>query len=67
MRSFIELYKISLLITPSTANMGRVFSVLTVPLIKLQNALAPNSLNKWTQLISIGTCMDDLQWGLMTN
>ena len=67
MRSFIELYKISLLITPSTANMGRVFSVLTVPLIKLQNALALNSLNKRTQLISIGTYMDDLQWGLMTN
>ena len=64
MRRFIELYKISLLITPSTANMGRVFSVLTVPLIKLQNALALNSLN---QLISIGTYMDDLQWGLMTN
>ena len=64
MRSFIELYKISLLITPSTANMGRVFSVLTVPLIKLQNALALNSLN---QLISVGTYMDDLQWGLMTN
>ena len=37
---------ISLLITPSSANVEKGFSVLTLLLTKLQNALAPKSLDK---------------------
>ena len=47
--------KISVLATPTTANVKRQFSVLTFLLAKLQNTLEPNSLDKLMQLISMET------------
>ena len=49
----MKLIKISVLTTPTTANMERRFSVLTFLLTKLQNTLSPNLLDKLKQLISI--------------
>ena len=49
----MKFLKISVLTTPTTANMERRFSVLTFLLTKLQNTLSPNSLDKPKQLISM--------------
>ena len=42
----MKLAKISVLTTPTTANVERQFSVLALLLTKLRNTLAPNSLDK---------------------
>ena len=52
-RKSMKLIKISVLTTPTTANVKRRFSVLTFPSTKLRNKLAPNSLDKLMQLISL--------------
>ena len=44
-KSFIKLFKISLMITSSTANVEKGFLVLILPLTKLQNDMAQNSSN----------------------
>ena len=41
--------KISVLTTPTTANVERRFSVLTFLLVKLQNTSEPNSFDKLMQ------------------
>ena len=57
----MELRKISVLITPATGNVERWFSVLNLFfLTKLWNTLAPNSLDKLMQLISMVLHIDDL-------
>ena len=45
----MKLTKISVLTTLTTANVETQFSVLTLLLTKLQNTLAPNSLDKLMQ------------------
>ena len=52
-RKSMKLIKISVLTTLTTANVKRRFSVLTFPSTKLRNKLAPNSLDKLMQLISL--------------
>ena len=42
----MELFKVSLLITPSTANTEKRLPVLTLLLKELHNALVPNSFDK---------------------
>ena len=56
----MNLLKIPVLTTPTTANAERWFSVLTLPSTKLQNTLAPNSLHKLKQIISIEPHIYDL-------
>ena len=45
----MKLKKISVLTTPTTANVERQFSVLTLLSTKLRNILMPNSLDKLMQ------------------
>ena len=52
-RKFNETLKLSVLTTPTTANVERWFSVLTFLSTKLRNTLVPNSLDKLIQLISM--------------
>ena len=61
--SFVKLLKISLLITPLTANVEKRFSVLTLLLTRLWNALPPKSLVKLMQLISLWPHTYDLDLG----
>ena len=56
----MELINISVLTTPTTANVERRFSVLTFLSAKLQNTLEPNSLGKLMQLISMEPHIYDL-------
>ena len=49
----MKLIKISVLTTPTTANVERRCSVLTFLLTKLWNTFSPNPLDKLTQLISM--------------
>ena len=49
----MKLIKVSVLTTPTTANVGRRFSVLTFLSTELRNTLVPNSLDKLMQLISV--------------
>ena len=59
--------KISVLTTPTTANVERRFSVLTFLSTKLWNTLAPNSLNKLMQLISLEPHIYDLDRDKITD
>ena len=56
----MKLMKISVLTTPATPNVERRFSVLTFLSTKLPNTLAPNSLDKLIQLISMKPHIYDL-------
>ena len=56
----MKLIKISVLTTPTTANVERRFSVLTFVSTKLRNTLAPNPLDKLMQLISLEHYIYDL-------
>ena len=49
----MKLIKISVLTTPTTANVEKQFSVLTFLSAKLWNTLEPMSLDKLMQLISV--------------
>ena len=53
--------------TSTTANVERRFSVLTLLSTKLRNTLAPNSLDKLTQLISMEPHIYDLDSEEITN
>ena len=58
-----RLFKSSLLITPSTANVERGFSVLTLMLSKQRNLLSPNSIDKIMRLVLLGPQkFDDATW-----
>ena len=48
------LFKLSLLITPSTANVERGFSVLTLLATKQRNSLSPSTLDKLMRITLIG-------------
>ena len=48
------LFKFSLLITPSTANVERGFSVLGLLATKQRNCLSPSTLDKLMRIILIG-------------
>ena len=63
----MKLINISVLTTPTTANVERPFSVLTFLLTKLRNILAPNSLDKLMQLISMKPHIYDLDWDKRTD
>ena len=56
----MKLIKISVLTTPTTANVERQFSVLNFLSAKLWNTLEPNSLDKLMQLISMEPHIYDL-------
>ena len=56
----MKLMKILVLTTPVTANMEGWFSVLTFLSTELWNTLAPNSLDKLMQLISMEPHIYDL-------
>ena len=64
---FMKLFKLSLLIPPSTANVERGFLVLTMLHTKYCNSLLPNSLYKLMQLVLLGapTLSDETWEGLM--
>ena len=49
-----RLFKISLLITPSNANVERDFSVLILMLSKQRNLFGPNSIDKIMRLVLLG-------------
>ena len=51
---FMKLFKLSLLIPPSTTNVERGFSVLTMLHTKYCNILSPNSLDKLMRLVLLG-------------
>ena len=58
-----RLFKSSLLITPSTANVERGFSVLTLMLSKQRNLLSLNSIDKIICLVLLGPQkFDDAMW-----
>ena len=60
---FMKLFKLSLLILPSTANVEGGFSVLTMLHIKYCNSLLPNSLNKLMRLVLLGApTLSDETW-----
>ena len=63
----MKLFKLSLLIPPSTANVERRFLVLTILHTKYCNSLLPNSLDKLMQLVLRGapTLSDETWEGLM--
>ena len=57
------LFKLSLLITPSTANVERCFSVLTLLATKQRNSLSPSTLDKLMRITLLGpTKLDDTTW-----
>ena len=62
----MKLIKISVS-TSTTANVERRFSVLTLLSTKLRNTLAPNSLDKLMQLISMEPHIYDLDRKEITN
>ena len=64
---FMKLFKLSLLIPPSTANVERGFSVLTMLHTKYCNSLSPNSLDKLMRLVLLGppTLSDETWEGLV--
>ena len=63
---FMKLFKLSLLIPPSTANVERGFSVLTMLHTKYCNSLLPNSLDKlWLVLFGTPTLSDETWEGLV--
>ena len=55
----LKLFKYSLLITPSTANVERGFSVLGLLVTKQQNSLSPKSIDWLMRLNLIGS--DDIE------
>ena len=60
---FTKLFKLSLLIPPSTANVEIGFSVLTMLHTKYRNSLSPNSLDKLMRLVLLGTpTLSDETW-----
>ena len=56
----LKLFKFSVLITPSTASVEHGFSVRTLLSTKLQNSLAPKTLNKLMRLILTGPNAEEL-------
>ena len=64
---FMKLLKLSLLIPPSTGNVERGFSVLTMLHTKYCNSLSPNSLDKLIRLVLLGapTLSDETWEGLV--
>ena len=67
-RSLKKFIKISVLTTPTAANVEIVdFEFLTLLLTKLQNTLAPNSLNKLMQLNLMELHIYDLDSGEITD
>ena len=63
----MKLIKISVLITPTAANVERWYSVLTFLLTKIWNTLAPNPLGKLMQLISLEHHIYDLDRDKITD
>ena len=64
---FIKLFKLSLLIPPSAANVERGFSVLTMLHTKYRNSLLSNSLGRLMRLVLLGapTLSDETWEGLV--
>ena len=63
----MNLLKISVLTTPITTNVESNFQFLTLLSTKLRNTLAPNSLDKLMQLISMEPHIYDLDRGEITD
>ena len=63
----MKLIKISVLITPTAANVERWYSVLTFLSTKIWNTLAPNPLGKLMQLISLEHHIYDLDRDKITD
>ena len=63
----MKLIKISVLTTPTTTNMEIRFSALTFLSTELRNTLAPNSLDKLMELISMETHIYDLDGDEINN
>ena len=64
----MEIFKFSLLITPSTANVERGFSVLALLSTKQRNSLSPESLDMLMHLVLIGPKkFDDETWEELVN
>lgn len=62
-KELMKLFKFSLLIPPSTANVERGFSMLTMMLTKQRNLLSPSSIDKIMRLIWLGPQnFDDETW-----
>ena len=60
---FVKLFKLSLLIPPSTVNVERGFSVLAMLHTKYFKSLSPNSLDKLMQLVLLGApTLSDEAW-----
>ena len=60
---FMKLFKLSLLTAPSTTNMRRGFSVLTMLHTKYRSSLSPNSLDKLLRLVLLGApILSDKTW-----
>ena len=65
---FMKLFKLSLLIPPSTANVERGFSVLTMLHTKYCKSLSPNSLDKLMRLVLLGApTLSDETWEGLVN
>ena len=59
----MTLFKFSLLITPSTANVERGFSVLVLLATKQRNCLSPSTLDKLMRIVLLGPeKIDDRTW-----
>ena len=59
----MTLFKFSLLITPSTANVKRGFSVLVLLATKQRNCLSPSTLDKLMRIVLLGPeKIDDRTW-----
>ena len=64
----MKLLKLALLSTPSTANVERGFSVLTLLVTKHRNSLAPKSINWLMRLVLLGpNRFDDRTWELLVD
>ena len=64
----MKLLKLALLITPSTANVERGFSVLTLLVTKHRNSLAPKSIDRLMRLVLLGpNTFDDRTWELLVD
>ena len=60
---FMKLFKLYLLIPPSTANVRRGFSVLAMLHTKYRSSLSPNSLDKLMRLVLLGApTLSDKTW-----
>ena len=63
----LKLLKYALLITPSTANVERGFSILTLLLTKQRNRLLPQNLDRLMRLNLLGYDFDDKTWELLVD